>query len=110
MPVAGAVIGGGIGAVGSILGGRSASRSASRAASDQNELNYRMFREARGEGGNALLPLYFGNREQELGNTLFDTFDATRRARGGAQAQIARNQETADQFRSAFESGNSLIN
>lgn len=70
-----------VGAAGTIIAGKSAKKGAQAQAEAQleatretNETNYKMFQEARGSEGNAVLPLYSGTTERTIFNDLMDTY------------------------------------
>lgn len=74
---------------GSVVGGIVSSSGQKKAAKTQqegaleqtrltNEMNERLFHEARGSEGHALLPEYFGGFEAEIGNNLTDIYRSTR--------------------------------
>ena len=82
--VTGSLIAAGLGAAGSIAGGVMQGKSQKKAADAQveatretNEANYRQFREARGEGGSAILPLYLpAGAEQQAAQRALNVFNA----------------------------------
>lgn len=91
-----------------------ANRQNIQAAKDLNERNYQMFREGRGEGGSALLPLY----AKDAGGGLFepkwfsdvrDVYDA---ASGGVtpQANLARYQNILQRYAPAQAGADATAN
>jgi hypothetical protein len=72
------------GTLGAILGAQAQERAADKNAQNvrkTNELNYRMFRESRGEGGSAVLPLYLRTKggqlfESKLGEDTVAAYEA----------------------------------
>lgn len=76
--LAGAALIGGGAVASSIIGGKAQKKAAKAAAASQdraNELNYDMFRESRGEGGSAVLPLYLQGHEAQLGKDLVGAYN-----------------------------------
>lgn len=69
-----------IGGVVSGIGSASAANSANQAnianTNATNALNYQMFQQSRGANGNALLPLYMGGDEQQMGTDAYNSFQS----------------------------------
>ena len=78
-------------------------------AKQQNDFNYRLFRESRGSEGNAVLPLFFGDAEQNLADDLISRFNQSDELFGTTEERIARDQGFIDAQSGAIAGGNRLI-
>jgi hypothetical protein len=90
------------GTVGAILGSNAqndATRANRKNTKDTNALNYKMFRESRGDGGNAVLPLYMLTKEGKpfegnLSTDLIDAYDQSIQPRSDYDAVANRYAST----------------
>lgn len=89
------------GIVGGILGS-SAQKDASaknlQAARETNAQNYQMFLQGRGSQGNALLPMYFGNQEQNLSNDAGSFYNASKALLGSPSKQLQDYTQTVNGY------------
>jgi hypothetical protein len=106
----------GVGAAAGIAGGVMQSQAQDKATKanrqnvkDTNQLNYQMFRESRGEGGNAILPLYAptGTEERLMGGAV-QVYDAIT----GQPVQMTLDEynRIASSMQPAVQSGDAIIN
>lgn len=73
--------------------------------------NYQRFLESRGQGGNALLPLYFQQgTETGLANDALSAYNAMKAASGTPSEEIARYTAATQAMEPAMAEGDSLIN
>lgn len=98
------------GTVGAVLGAKSARETNAAnlaAARETNDLNRQMFEQSRGASGNAFLPTYFGNFEnQTLGVDARNYYQASKDALGDPWQQEFRYRTIRDQFTPQFNAAN----
>lgn len=98
-------------------GAKSASDSADAAneankksVADTNALNYRMFLESRGSGGNALLPLYLPQGSEAIAaNRAYQLYQANQEALGTPQEQVARYNSVVQGLEPSMQAGDKLV-
>ena len=106
-----------IGAGATAYASKSASDSAADANSanqknvaDTNALNYRMFLESRGSGGNALLPLYFPEgTESQLASRALQLYQAEQGSMGTPQEQVDRYNSVVQGLTPSMAAGDKLV-
>jgi hypothetical protein len=108
--IAGATLVGTIG--GSLIGGsatksaaKSANKTQERLTRETNQMNERLFHEARGRTGHAILPEYLGNAERDIGNDVIDIYEAQQDEEG----LNAFGDEAFGTLSPAWNRGNQLI-
>jgi hypothetical protein len=107
--IAGATIVGAVG--GSLISAQGAKKSAKsqaaaqlQANADTNEANYKMFKEARGSGGHAILPEYFGGFEKDFSGDIIDIYKDSK----GTYSPAFGN-ATLDRMKPSWERGDEFI-
>lgn len=87
-----------------------ATRANQRMAEDTNAMNYRMYRESRGDGGNAFLPTYFGDFEDKmLADSAKEYFAASQYLLGNPWEQAGRYRETMAKYQPMMDASDRTI-